>query len=403
MARKRKLSQRVSPRRAKNPKQDLLDKITSAFDETIDVIENRSDDPDLEENDTENVTVNCGVCGDNFNNIDDLESHIAIAHSKKKPTSRSNLFAAKEGGWKCKLCGLVLRTSRELKAHKSKKECSVLKGSSPSADTNKTDVTPSSVSKSRSLTSASWQLSESRNWAAEFGCHRQTDNAEDDSEGRQKSSETPVKPKDILSAMKANFGANVNADDDSEEDEDGEDLFMNKSDGRSIGKHNREPRVLSESSRQTRKRLEILTKQAQEKMKEREKSKAVAKNNSNQSNSISRLNNNQTVDVSSGDEEQDANISNKDNLIIPLDNGWVCEKTRDKDSAKNDSFTTHYWSPDGNYFKSLEDIKQYATNNSLKINMDAFKAANIDVTKRTDSDEKRKDMKTGLEGHENYL
>merc|ERR1711862_110817 len=108
----------------------------------------------------------------------------------------------------------------------------------------------------------------------------------------------------------------VNQDDSTDEEDESENLHQNR-DGRSHTIQNREPRVLSQASRQTRKRLELLTKQAQEKMKEREKSRQKTKKQ-NKSNS---QNNNRMVDVSSGEEDVNVDVTNKDNLLIPLNNG----------------------------------------------------------------------------------
>ena len=130
---------------------DLLSRVSKAFDETLEKLENDVDDPEemnieevagvTDEPDKDpraedinlNLNVNCGVCGQTFDDIESLESHIEL-HNKSKverqPSSaRVSTFVAKEGGWKCNLCSLVLRTSRALKAHKSKRECPVLQES----------------------------------------------------------------------------------------------------------------------------------------------------------------------------------------------------------------------------------------------------------------------------------
>ena len=134
-----------------------------------------------------NLDVNCGVCGKTFDNIDALESHIEDAHSKpaaEKAESgkASNKFVAKEGGWKCNLCGLVLRTSRQLKAHKSRKECSVLKEAEKvtAEAVEKEKPVEISVSSVRTYNNAGWQQSESRNWAAEFGYNKNSEDEEED-------------------------------------------------------------------------------------------------------------------------------------------------------------------------------------------------------------------------------
>ena len=243
------MSQRGSPKKIKQTSSDLLSKISQAFDQSLAGKEDDVDNPeeinteadevsatnddvekDKESNDM-NVDVNCGVCGKTFDNIDALESHIEMAHSKpaaeKQQTGKVSKFVAKEGGWKCNLCGLVLRTSRQLKAHKSRKECSVLKeGDKVTAETcekEKSAEVSVSVSSVRSYNNAGWQQSESRNWAAEFGYNKNSEDEEEDiSDIAQSKAKPSFKPKDILSAMKLNFSANLT---DSASDEE-EEIFL---------------------------------------------------------------------------------------------------------------------------------------------------------------------------------
>ena len=322
---------------------------------------------------------------------------------------------AKEGGWKCNLCGAVLRTSRELQNHKSKKECPVLKEADKNTLESTNDESVENSTKSRLISNGSWQQSESRNWAAEFGCSSRSNDDEEEEELSSKSkpnkstktsheTKLPMKPKDILSAMKLNFGGV--ADDESEdEDDEVEESYLRTKDGRT-NMQNREPRTLSKSSRQTRERLELLTKQAQEKMKDREKTRAAKRMSKGQIDSNSpaakkSVNNNQIVELSSSeDEDLNADISNNDNLLIPLANGWVCEKTRDKSS---NNYKTHYWSPDNRQFNSLAEIKTYAKNNRINVDIEAFNAANIEVgnTDKSKDDPRMstvrvKDEETGL-------
>ena len=362
---KRTSSQRSSPRKPKKSKSDLFEKITASFPEVDAAKENEVDQPDEvdgdgEQEDVSEHDVSCGV-------IENLESHIEKAHVTKKPLSlnqkQKSSSASKEGGWKCPLCDKVFRTSRQLKAHKSK--CSVLKESLKKKGGEEVKV----KEQRNPPLSAIWQQSESRNWAAEFGYSKHSDDEEEEPQLNKEAGQQTkplVKSKDILSAMKLNFG--VNQDDSTDGEDEIENLHNNK-DGRCHTIQNREPRVLSQASRQTRKRLELLTKQAQEKMKERGKSRQTKKQNKHSSQS---QNNNQLVEVSSGEEDVDVDVTNKDNLLIPLNNGWVCEKIRDKTSQR---YSIHYWSPDGDHFRSLTDIENHAKKNRLKINMDAFKAA----------------------------
>ena len=73
--------------------------------------------------------------------------------------------------------------------------------------------------------------------------------------------------------------------------------------------------------------------------------------------------------ISDGDEDDD----DSDGLLIPLENGWVCEK-RLADSRSN-SYSTHFWSPDGHRHSSLTSIKSYGTKKKLKLNMTIFERA----------------------------
>merc|ERR1712130_662153 len=165
-----------------------------------------------------------------------------------------------EGGWKCNLCKQILRTSRELKAHKSKKECSVLKEASideevrnpePTKEITDNSEQPSnSAPRVKNNFNALWQQSESRNWAAEFGYGKNGMEKEQHSPEKpaqkikkaKKIINKPIKPTDILSAMKAKFGANLG--EESTDDEDETYLYGSKNkDGRSQSLANRSPRV----------------------------------------------------------------------------------------------------------------------------------------------------------------
>ena len=116
---------------------------------------------------------------------------------------------------------------------------------------------------------------------------------------------------------------------------------------------------MSAASRQTRKRLELLTKQAQSLMKQREKQKAEklkkkqtealpvppakvtvatpaetekSPDAERRTSNLEALSNNNAEDVqevSDDDLDLQADINNEDDLLIPLTNGWVCEKRRD--------------------------------------------------------------------------
>ena len=70
--------------------------------------------------------------------------------------------------------------------------------------------------------------------------------------------------------------------------------------------------------------------------------------------------------ISDADDDEET-----DGLLIPLENGWVCEK-RISDSS---TYSTHFWSPDGQRHSSLSSIKSYGTKKKLKLNMVIFERA----------------------------
>ena len=382
---------------------DVAEEATTNFGETIESQENNVDNPDevTEEDEgiaevngesededslteTSGFSVNCGVCGNSFTDIEELESHIASSHGKE--ANKQVPFVAREGGWECHLCHSVLRTSRELKSHKANRECSVLKeaGSlhTPLTTTNDSSTTSSLTTTTGSTTStvvrssvtALWQQSESRNWAAQFGYGKakpkesekqdekkeaKTSSAKKRESKKKESGGKTVKAGDILSAMKMKFGGGEEMEEDEEVEGDDSFLYGSKRVESRRTEAIGEPRVLSAASRQTRKRLELLTKQAQSLMKQREKLKAerLKKKQTKTSSSLesnaqeltpaqaeqspdkerrtsdleARTNNNSedVQEVSDDDLDLVADINNEEDLLIPLANGWVCEKRRD--------------------------------------------------------------------------
>ena len=78
-------------------------------------------------------------------------------------------------------------------------------------------------------------------------------------------------------------------------------------------------------------------------------------------------------EVSDDDTEMQADINNEDDLLIPLTNGWVCEKRRD--ITVRGGYVTHYWSPEGDHFKSRADIQEHVDRHQLSVDMAAFDAA----------------------------
>ena len=71
--------------------------------------------------------------------------------------------------------------------------------------------------------------------------------------------------------------------------------------------------------------------------------------------------------ISDGDEDD------TDGLLIPLENGWVCEKRLS--DPKSNAYSTHFWSPDGHRHSSLSAIKSYGTKKKLKLNLVIFERA----------------------------
>ena len=446
---------------------DAVEATTKNFGETEESEENNVDNPDEvteedegiaeingESEDEESVTeaskfsVNCGVCGNSFSDIEKLESHIASAHEAKE-AKRQVPFVAREGGWECHLCHSKLRTSRELKSHKANRECSVLKeavspngaastiiGNDSGVTTSTTGTTVSSstmpLTVVRSSVTALWQQSESRNWAAQFGYGKvkPKDKVSEDKKKEPKTKkkenkkkedgQKTVKAGDILSAMKMKFGGGDEVDD--EEEIEGDDSFLYGSKRvesrrtEAVG----EPRVLSAASRQTRKRLELLTKQAQSLMKQRERQKVeklkkkitenpaaptpnipegtateTEQSSGSGTTSLEASTNNNTENVqeaSDDDLDLESDINNEDDLLIPLPNGWVCEKRRDITGKHQQEikycicyfpvrggYATHYWSPEGDHFKSREEIQQHVEKNQLSVDMAGFDAADINV------------------------
>ena len=60
-------------------------------------------------------------------------------------------------------------------------------------------------------------------------------------------------------------------------------------------------------------------------------------------------------------------------LLIPLANGWVCEK---KPAGEDKSeYSTTFWSPDGGQIDTLDDIRGYCAREGIKVDMSVFERA----------------------------
>lgn len=79
-----------------------------------------------------------------------------------------------------------------------------------------------------------------------------------------------------------------------------------------------------------------------------------------------------------------------DGLLIPLENGWVCEKNW---APRSGSYTTHFWSPDGRRHASLTVIKFYAEKKRLNLDMSIFERALKNNPPRKDGKGKNKQVK----------
>lgn len=75
---------------------------------------------------------------------------------------------------------------------------------------------------------------------------------------------------------------------------------------------------------------------------------------------------------------EDFEDDDSDGLLIPLENGWVCEKrllAPTEIGADGDPYSTSFWSPDGERHTSLIDIKAYGIKHRLRLNISIFENA----------------------------
>ena len=145
----------------------------------------------------------------------------------------------------------------------------------------------------------------------------------------------------------------------------------------------RSPRVISASSRATRKRMEALLKRAKEFMKKKEK-----KGLSPPSSPISEPPDSEDDAFDETDSELEEN-EEEEGLLIPLENGWVCEKKWDQDDK---AYCTHFWSPDGLRHSSLAVIKFYGEKKNLNLDMNVFHRAVENNPPPPEEEEKNEDL-----------
>ena len=68
-------------------------------------------------------------------------------------------------------------------------------------------------------------------------------------------------------------------------------------------------------------------------------------------------------------------FSNKDDLLIPLSNGWVCEKRRDGSAPSG--YLTTYWSPEGENFHTKFEIEEHVRTKNLNLDLSAFEVTEV--------------------------
>jgi len=308
----------ASPKRKRSP-EDEPEKNKKVATST------ETDEGELEDG----MSVQCGVCGESYTSTENLASHVASEHEngaqKEDPGS---------AGWNCSLCSGVFKSYRSLKLHRVRSQC----------------VRKRDVAIEKPKVSDNPSAKEPLN-----------------NPGDKKKKITLPKTEELLSMMKAKFSVCMpgeEEEDELEEEERMEELLTAKN-KKSLSL---EPRVLSESSRAARKRLEYLTKVAQEMMRKKEQKRK-------------KLGEKTKADE---DEEEPFGLSTKDDLLIPLPNGWVCEKIRDGSAPSG--YITNYWSPQGDRFSSLEEVSEHCTLHDIPIDLNMFKNYCIgDIKKPTDN------------------
>lgn len=142
------------------------------------------------------------------------------------------------------------------------------------------------------------------------------------------------------------------------------------------------PRTLSTASLATRKRIERLIKRArehQEKL-EKKKKKKNAKNKKSKNNSSQVEHQVEIIeDVYDDEVENDEESGTFDGfededeaLLYPLANGWVMQRTPE---ANSKSYFTSFWSPEGQQYENVEDIRDYCKRERVKVDVSVFEKA----------------------------
>lgn len=262
----------------------------------------------------------CGICNsNNFPTLEALEKHVSTTHkqTREEETTKKRLAPSPPSK----------RVKRVFTAQVAKEDLK-----SPSTN----DAAPAV----------------DRNWAAEFGYGKKT----------------VLKPSgagDILAKMKMKF--QLPTEENSaplfeNQDQDDSSLFRTRGlRGKIKASPMKAPRTLSDSSLSTRKRIENLIRKAREHQDRLTRDKSQDRTSEKDSNS------NEEDDDFEGFEDDD------ESLLIPMANGWVCEK-QPKNKEKT-QFKTSFWSPDGDHFETVREIKSYCRKKKLKVDFEDFDRA----------------------------
>jgi hypothetical protein len=224
---------------------------------------------------------------------------------------------------------------------------------------------------------------------------------------------------DVIGKMRSLFKDNDAADDEEDEDGGGDDNFeafrTRGFKGTVKASPKRSPRTLTLSSLLTRKRMESLVKRAQALRENKEREKAAAASAKEAKDQPVGSEGSETVAAAAADpvksaeetksadadcsfqteasnkettvvtppahveEEEDDDDDDIDGiedddegLLIPLANGWVCEK---KLNSNRQTYSTSFWSPEGRKYCSISALKEMAKRKKLKLDLDIFEKA----------------------------
>ena len=394
----------VNKKKAK-PKGNIFKKMQTLF----------NDETDEEESDDEDAIkpFECGMCNQKFSTVQKLEKCITNCSQKSKKPEIPKRNEA-----------ITAEVIDEI-ADEFANEVANMEAKSAKKSVKKTQAKMSNSERN-------WQECPDRNWAAEFGYGNSTSVGPtkdilskmaksfkllgDDEDSDEQEQEGPIE--------KSSSKKNKNYDSGVSEDE----VFRTRGfKGTVKASLNRAPRTLSSSSLRTRKRMEALMRRAREFMKKdkktkndngnnemaKEKPRDIEKNPEPESivpepavpepapqpetivTEVDVLNDTKIQkipkvqfeveedevedeeDEEDFDEEfdgiSDEDEDDTDGLLIPLENGWVCEKRLT--DPKTNAYSTHFWSPDGHRHSSLSAIKSYGNKKKLKLNLVIFERA----------------------------